>query len=323
MLEVNEIMGFLKNLKVSKVSFVRRGANKRKFLLLKSAEDITNSDQMHKEELMQELVKTKVIEILNKEQDPVKVVSLLKADSEIVNLKLSDEDFVEVTNSVEFFKALIPTEKSDDEKKAAEEKAKLEKEAAAAAKKAAAASNGDDDLTMSDVVKQLAEMTSAVKKSNEQNQTLSEKLEKQEEEIARRDILKWLTINCPYLPADVQKTADEILAVQKVSVSAAQTMKDGFQRASAALANSDAFDQIGNGQDGQIGPKIPGSAFLQEIQKELKEVKKSGETVDEPAIIRGIVNGGGRNNYLAYRNQVIQRAKLSGIDPEILSNLAG
>ena len=307
-------MSFLKNLSVKKVSFVRRGANKRKFLLLKSAEDIINGEQTQKEALMQKLVKEKVQEILKSEHDHIKVVALLKADKEIVDLKLTDEEFVEVENSVGFFKTLLPTIKADDEKAAA---AKAKKEKEEAAKKAA--TNGDTEL--SDVVKQLATMTKAMETSNTQNKTLAEELAKQKKEVDRRDILKWLTINCPYLPADTQKTADEILALQAVSESAAQLMKDGLQRASAALENSDAFGELGSSQDGQIGPKIPGSELLHEIKKELTEVKKSGDKVDEPAIIRGIVNGGGRRNYLAYRNQVIQRAKLAGLGPELLESL--
>jgi len=312
-------MAFLKNLNVRKVSFVRRGANKRKFLLLKSMEEPNDGDQnKQKEEIkMQELVKTKVMEILKSEQDPTKVVALLKSDKEIESLKLSDEDFTEVQNSVEFLKALHSSGSNNDADKKKEEEKKAAEEKAEAVRKAA--ENGNPQL--SEVVKQLATMTKAMETSNEQNKTLAEELAKQKKDIAHRDIIKWITINCPYLPADVQKTADEILILQETSESAAQIMKDSLQRASAALENSDAFNEIGNGSDGQIGPKIPGSELLQEINKELAAVKKSGEKVDEPAIIRGIVNGGGRRNYLAYRNQVIQRAKLAGLDPSLLQSL--
>jgi len=313
-------MAFLQNLSVKKVSFVRRGANKRKFLLLKS-EELNDGDQkQQKEELMQKLVKEKVMEILKAEQDPAKVIEALKADKEIEGLDLSDEEFTEVKNSVEFLKALHPTSGSDDEKKKKEEKMKKEKEEKEEAARKAAAANGDS-TQLSEVVKQLATMTKAMEASNDQNKTLAEKLEKQEKVIARRDILKWLAINCPYLPADIQKTADEILTLQDTSESAAQIMKDSLQRSSAALENSDAFLEVGNGSDGNIGPSIPGSEFLREIKKELAAVKKSGDEVDEPAIIRDIVNDGGRNNYLAYRLQQIQRSKLAGIDPEVLRNL--
>lgn len=310
-------MAFLKNLQVKKVSFVRRGANRRKFLLLKSEEDIINSSdqQKHKEELMQNLVKTKVMKILKSEQDPAKVIELLKTDDEIVNLELRDEEFDEVRNSVEFFKALNPFEQK---KLDAENKKKREAEAMKKEETDKMKTGGDQ---LSDVVKQLSTMTKAMEVSNEQNKALSEKLAKQEKVIVRRDIVKWLTINCPYLPADIQKTADEILTLQDTSESAAKLMKDSLQRTSAALENSNSFDEVGNGNDGQIGPRIPGSELLREIKKQLTEVKKGGEKVNEPEIIRSIVAEGGRNNYMAYRNQVIQRSKLAGIDPSVLQNL--
>jgi len=305
LLEV-DTMSFLQNLSVKKVSFVRRGANKRKFLLLKS-EDVINHDQI-KEEEMQELVKAKVMEILKSEQDPTKVVALLKADKEIEGLELTDEDFTEVQTSIEFLKAIPPTPPvKKEEPKPKEEPKSVEK--------------SDEGIQLAEVVKQMASMTTALESSNAANKAMAEKLEKQEKDIARRDIVKWLTINCPYLPADVQKTADEILLIQEQSESAAQIMKDSLQRTSAALQNSDAFGETGNGSEGQIGPKIPGSALLKEIKEKMAEVKKSGDEVDEPAIIRSIVNGGGRNNYLAYRNSVIQRSKLAGFGPDLLESL--
>lgn len=316
-------MGFLKNLKVCKVSFVRRGANKRKFLLLKSEDSIHDNDQTKGGNEMKELVKEKVIEILNKEQDPAKVVTLLKADKDIENLKLSDEEFTEVANSVEFFKSLLTTKASDDEEK--KEEAKKKEEAAAAIKKAAelsAANGGTDAKTLADVLTKFETVTTALEKSQKTIEAQSAKIEKQEAVSERRDVLKWLHLSCPYLPADFEKTADEIIAVQKESSSAAATMKEVLKSTSAAMANSDIFEEAGSGGSGRPMGRMPGSELIGEVKKALEEVKKSGDDkIDAAQIVRGIVNGKGRNFYLGYREEVLRRAKLSGLGAEAAAYL--
>lgn len=308
-------MGFLKNLRVKKVSFVRRGANRRKFLLLKSAEDVINNDgdqQKHKEELMQKLVKERVMEILKSEQDPTKVIELLKADKDIENLQLSEEDFAEVQTSVEFFKALLPEKKEPpvkkEEPKSKEEPVKKE-----------GSENGS--IKLEDVLAKLATVTESLAKSHTVQEGLAEKLEKQEHDNNRREILKWLHLECPYLPVEFNKTADEILKLQDVSKSAAQVMKDGLQAASAALSNSDVFDEVGTGGPGRPNGHIPGSELLKEIKEAQAEVKKSGEKVDQIELIRSIVTSKGRNSYLSYREEVLRRAQMAHLGPEIANYL--
>ncbi len=300
-------MGFLKNLKVKKVSFVRRGANRRKFLLLKSEEP---NDQLKGGTEMKELVKQKVVEILKSETDPKEVVKLLKADKDIENLQLSDEDFQEVENSLEFMKALVP-------EKEPVKKEPVKKAEPAPVKKAEPNGNGDKGTSLEDVLQKLASATNALAKSSERTGELEKKIEKQERVNTRRDILKWLHLECPFLPADFEKTADEILELQDVSESAAQIMKNGLQAASAALAGSDIFEESGGAGGGRVSGHIPGSELLKEIKDAQDEVRKSGDKVDEVELIRGIVNGKGRNFYLGYRDSINRRAKLAGLGPEI------
>lgn len=302
-------MGFLKNLRVKKVSFVKRGANRRKFLLLKSEDVFNDGDRIAKGgNQMHELVKAKVMEILNKEQDPEKVIALLKADKDIENLQLSDEDFSEVKTSVEFSKALQPEKKEPPAKK--EESAKKEP-----VKKEAP--EGDSSPELEDVVAKLALVTESLAKSDMRSVELTKKIEKQARDNSRREILKWLHLECPYLPADLEKTADEILTLQDVSESAAKTLKDGLQAASAALSNSDVFDEAGTGGAGQTNGRLPGSSLIKEIQEAQAEVKKSGDKVNQVELIRSIVASKGRNNYLLYREEVLRRAKLANLGPEI------
>ena len=213
-------------------------------------------------------------------------------------------------------KDLQPTQKQNDD--AAAEKKRADEKKAEEARKAAA--NGDGDMNLSDVVKQLSTISDELKKSNTKNEELGKKIEKQERDTRHRDILKWLRTDCPYLSVDIQKTANEIMTIQDTSETAGELMKESLKRTSAALENSDAFDEVGSGRDGQIGPSTPGSELIMEVKKELAEVKKSGDSkISEAEIVRSIVSGKCRNVYLAYRDAQIQRAKLSGIDPSLLS----
>jgi hypothetical protein len=94
----------LENLIVKKVSFVRRGANRKPFFLAKSADyvekDINNND--HQEaQTMRPTIKTKLGEILKTERDQAKVCALLKADTE---LKVTDDEITLVKD----FMSLLP-----------------------------------------------------------------------------------------------------------------------------------------------------------------------------------------------------------------------
>jgi vacuolar-type H+-ATPase subunit I/STV1 len=120
---------YLRDLKVKKVSFVSRGANRKQFFLAKSADfdtSVNNNINSGGTTTVRPEIKSKVAEILKAERNIEKVVALLKEDA---TLKATDAEVTEVRD----FLAMMPApdtsalEKAQAEaKKAEEEKQKLE-----------------------------------------------------------------------------------------------------------------------------------------------------------------------------------------------------
>ncbi len=122
-------MAYLQNLKVKKVSFVTRGANRKQFFLAKSADSIESSDSKNNISggtTVRPEIKQKAAEILKAERNIDKVVALLKEDAA---LKATEAEITEIRD----FLALIPAPDASAletataaVKKAEEEKRSLE-----------------------------------------------------------------------------------------------------------------------------------------------------------------------------------------------------
>jgi hypothetical protein len=276
-------MALLKNLKINKVSFVRRAANKRKFLLLKAEDSSSslgeessisnnNNDNNNKggAEVRSE-VKTKLTSLFKTEKDTSKLMEVLKGDKE---LKLSDEEVVEVQNTLELLKSVSAEPQSPPPK---------------------ADGNNDGDGV-------------ELKKVLEENKALLDRVEKMETDTLRRDTAAWVKTHCPYLPDGVEKTVDKIIEIQKASPTAAEMLKEELKRSSAALQESATFSEIGVSAEGIITDDIGGD-LLAEVQKSLTEIRKSGEMQDLPQKVADIVRAQGAEAYNRYRAAHIRRAK--------------
>lgn len=306
-------MAFLKDLKVRKISFVGRPANKRQFLLLKS-EDIEDADvkeqqlkQTRKGEMkMNDVVKQKVVELFKTEQDSEKVLTLIKADKD---LTLSEEELHEVENSLSLIAELAVVEEITEPEL---ESMTKENEAETVPMEPA--------IPESKLAKADPEIQALIKAMQENTQAMATRLDKQDVEIQIQkdqnqlaEITKWIVRECPFLAGDVEQYADEILALEKVNPATAKTFKETLRRTASVLEGSNVFDEIGGGGDGNSQELSLGADYLSEVQKRVDDVQKSGKKANEVDIIRDTVKRNGRKTYMAYRNQHIRRAKLNGL----------
>jgi hypothetical protein len=264
-------MPCLVNLKVKKVSFVRRGANRREFFLAKTAdfrsqgEGVNNSINSGGRSPMRPEIRLKLGEILKKERDIDRVCALLKEDAV---LKASEAEVAEVRD----FVALIPPpdpaialelQKAADAKKTAEE-----------AQKAA-----------------VAELT------------------KIREDNHRAEVQKWVEDNCKYLNMTSTDATEQILKTEKVDLVTAEMLKKSFKSTSDALAASELLKEAGRGNENRDFDPIGGNLIL-DVSKMANEIRKSGDVKQSDAIIAAIKTAG-PIRYENYRKEFNRRARIN------------
>jgi hypothetical protein len=286
-------MGFLKDLTVSKISFVTKAANKRKFVLLKSEDaKIDNGEYlpMRKElkDALSSVIKSKSTVNLAKTED---IIAVLKSDTV---LKMTDAEVAEITDYMDVIKQstiedpIIETkpvvdstiiQKQEDNKKEEEKMEKAEKDALL------------DRLQKAETA--LADVTKSNKRSG---------------------IVTWLQKECPFLPDDLQKTADTIMELDAVSPAAAESFKSTLQKSSVAVQNSKMFEEKGRTSTESIlksDGDSNGFDLVRKVSDALTTLKKSDKPMNA-SNLTSIIQGFG-NEFETYRKSHILRARTQAI----------
>jgi len=282
-------MSFLKDVIVSKVSFVRKAANKRKFLLLKSDDAVDvdinndNDNDNDKEQYtpMRKEVKEAILQIVKSAAPaviPDNIVDLLKAN---VDLKLTDVEAIEVAEYLDFTKSativvppVIPPIINTENKK--EELEKM------------------DNATLLKQVQDLTTQLAEISKSTQ-----------------RRELTTWLEKECSFMPDDINKTVDTIMELASHSQSAAEAYKDTLKKTSAALENAPVLREIGVSTDSLLKSEGDGFDLVKKFNAKFSEIRKSADTgaVTSDTIVNIIKSFG--SEWDIYRKVHDRRAKLA------------
>ena len=280
-------MAQLVGLNVTAVAFVHRGANRKKFFLTKSKHKPNDGglkgDEMNKviKEKLQALMKSDE----HKDSSADKLLEALKADEAIKKLELSDEDFVEVKQDIEFFKSLAPAAPAAPEKT---EKSNV--------------NNGDvKDETITDLQKSV--------------KSLTETLEKQQDQLRLTEIRRHLAEKAPYAPIDVKQESELILTLEKTSSDAAKRTLEQFERTSAIIERTGALEELGTSFGGSDSP-VAGSEVMAEISKGREDLEKSEKGLTpqgEIEMITRIMKSKGNTYYDQYVLDHRNRSRTGGL----------
>ena len=292
-------MAYLKDVKVKKVSFVKRAANQRKFLLLKS--DDSNNKEEENYKPMRKEVNEFLIKLLKSDKvvsKPVEgIIEILKGDKD---LNLSDEEIQEAKDFVTFSREVMPeiekkSKDSDDDKKDDVKKSK---------------SNDDNgDSTIVSISKE--EYT----KMQDTMNSLSDTIQKMNRNTERRDLISWLEKECPFLPSPVGETAEIILKMQEADAKSAEAYKTQLKTASAMLAQSATLREIGTSTDDLIKAEGTELELISKFSKDVDEVRKSSDGANghiSPDKLANIIRSYGSRAFEQYRNAHADRAARRG-----------
>lgn len=299
---------FLRDVHVSKVSFVRKAANKRKFLLLKSA-DVINTNINEEYTPMRKEVKEKIVTLCkaaeNVEKSAADIMVLLKADAE---LKLEEKEVAEATDFISFAKEIgcaapaSASKNADAEKKAKEEK---EKEAMKKADTNLNDSINDSNKKVEDLVKQVSSLQAQLKKSAD--------------DMARRDVIKFLQDECSFLTEDINKAADTIMQIAAIDATAAENYKQTLKKASAAVEQSALLKESGSSLEDMVKSEsetnLTGFDIIKKFSDSFATLKKSASADGKHVSVEQItdlVKGFG-SRYNDYRVSHILRARQHAI----------
>ena len=296
-------MSQLVGLNVTTVAFVHRGANRKKFFLTKST-DAEISKEV-KGEQMHKVIKTALQTLMksdeHKESSTDQLLEALKADEVIKKLELSEEDFGEVKEDIEFFKSLTP-EAAADPKKKADPKDDPKKKAASNGN---SNDNGDDpskDQIIADLQKSVTTLLDTVDEERKIRRT--------------NDIRKHLIEKAPYAPVDPVKEAELIFSLEKTNPDAAKHQLEQYERTSVLLERSGALDEIGSALPGS-NALLPNQELTAEITKGREDLQKSDKGLTpqgEIDMISQIVKGKGKGFYDQYMANHRQLARSGGLN---------
>jgi hypothetical protein len=260
----------LTDLKVTKVSFVKRGANKRQFFLAKSADFVEEGavKPINKPggAKMRPEIKVKLGEILKKERDAESICALLKEDAV---LKVTDEELSEVKD---FVGLIPPLQKVEPAPEAA----------------------------------LLAKAQADAKKAEEDNRSLQARLAKIEEDNHNKTVSEWVEKECPYLNMTTADAASQIVKAEKVDPETAESLKKSFKSTSDALRISQLTKELG--RNGEEGLDPVGGNVVAEVVKKTQELKK-GSDAKSSDIIMAAIKDVGAARYENYRKEFNRRAR--------------
>jgi len=273
-------MAYLQELKVKKVSFVRRGANKKQFFLAKSADfteegvvkENNNNNNNHSggARKMRPEVKTKLSEILKAERNIDKVVGLLKEDAV---LKATDEELVEVRDIVELLPPPVEAKKQEENNDAAA------------------------------LVKAQAE----AKKAEEEKKALEARLAKIDEDTHLKDDTAFIEKECPYLNVATEDAVAQIVKAEKVDAATAEMLKQSFISTSDAIRVSQLTKELG--RSGEDGLDPIGGNVVAEIVKKTQDLRKADSKAPSSELIRAAIHDLGATRYENYRKEFNRRAR--------------
>lgn len=272
-------MAFLKDLTVKKVSFVRRAANRTKFLLLKSADaDPEQKDQPELKTEPETAVKTelnkggnqpvrpelksrlmsimKEAALLKEKRTGEQVVALMKADE---TLKITDAEVTEVQNALELM----------DVARSAEPTTNPQPTATPAPSPTVGSASADAATAM-------AAMQQTISTLTEQNKTLNSRLNKSDEDAHKREVMSMIRRDCPNAPGKIEDLADRYIRIEKADAEAAKDFLNSLRGTSVAVENSQIFREIGTAAS---SPELRGleTEILRDVQATNETLRKSGE----------------------------------------------
>ncbi len=289
-------MAYLQNLQVDKVSFVHKAANKRKFLLLKSdsgdgdgkngdrsvsgSDNNQNNNQGDTPKMRKE-VKTKLMEVVKSERSPEKVLGILKADTV---LKLTEAEIGEVSDTLDVMLVKEDTPNPNPNPPIVQNQNQNQNN-----------NNSNDVIVLKAENKALLDRLTAIEKQNK-----------------RRDIISWLQKECPYLPDDINKAADELMELEAVSPTAFESHKVRLQKSSAAIAQSRIFVEVGKDGDVNMQKSAEGAfELVRKVAADLTTLRKSDKPITVNSLVDIIKSHG--DAYGEYRVAQIMRAKHEGL----------
>lgn len=296
-------MAYLKNLTVSRVSFVNRAANKRQFLLRKAAEILpsttttttkqsddqdqdknkgkgktTRGEFTMRKEILDLLQKCVSVDKLTKTAE---IVAVLKADTA---LKITDTEIADVEKFVPLALATFTP-------------AALTPPAPIAAP---VATTIEKDEVSASVRKELDDMKA-------ENAILRKETNDTRDKMLKASIVEWVTKECDFLNVNTEDAATQIFELEKAGhKSAADTLRKSFQAASAAVKNSAIFAEQGSRNPGNVHGTV-GETILTAVTAAQDTVKKSGVAVSPVEVIKSAIKG--TKLYGQYREEHIARAR--------------
>ena len=271
-------MACLTNLKVKKVSFVRRGANRREFFLAKSADyrgegaeelkDNNDNNSNGGAKPMRAEVRLRLGDILKQERDVERVSALLKSDGA---LKVTDAEIAEVRD----FVSLIPPP--------------------------------DPQVAL-----EMKKQADAVQEAVEKQAKAEAELLKIREDNHAAEVKKWVDDNCKYLNITATEATEQILKAEKVDLVTAETLKKSFKSTSDALAASVLMKEVGRNGAGEGSDFDPiGGNIVSDVAKIAGELQKSSSEVKKSDTIVAAIKSIGANRYENYRKEFNRRARTS------------
>lgn len=289
------------DLNIKKVSFVRRAANKRKFVLLKSDDSDSgtktpnNNDRPKtKEVIVDEKLKKALARICKQERDPDKVIDLLKSEHEV-----TDEIEKEVRAALDLASSLqndnnsdpAPSNTDDGDTKSDTKKGK---------------GDGDGDSN-DDVRVVLTSQAEELKKLQKENEELQKANQLQEEK-------QWLEKNAPFATGKADDLAARLVRLRK-DEDAYEAYRSSLQAESVAKEDADLFKEAGTSSARIVSEGGFGHEYFSAIEKSRHEVKKSKGKLspeDDLDLIRDTVAKMGPRAYDKYCREHARRAARLG-----------
>jgi hypothetical protein len=270
-------MALLRDLKVNKVSFVDKAANKRKFLLLKSADADTDANagaepttktEGESNIMLREEIQKSVRLLLKGGLDDNKIIETVKSE-----FKTTDAENAELTANLALVRSLVPPAPEPPPPAA--------------------------DAT-----------TSELAKMRQENEVLRADIRKDAEDRKKGEIRLWLSENCSHLTADANQMVDDIFKMQSANPEGVDRFKASLKASSDAIKNSALFVEKGSSYDSVPVPM--GSTIMKKVKESIEEVRKSGNPISKGSdVVMQAVKSLGADAYKRYRDEHNYRAKHS------------
>ena len=316
-------MGRMTELLVEQVAFVRRPANKRSFILFKSKDKNKKRKKGGEREmsLNAEILKAarKLLDESKKKSEKLTADDVVEKLQEDLDDDLTEAETLAIKSIVEF--ELLGDEnrrkgETAEDKLKREKKEKEDADALAAKKKkddeeaeAAKKKKAEEDKLKSETEKRLEKATADIEK-------LTKQISEQQDVTKQRDEVDWLKKNARFAVSDIDAQAKELVDLEKVSPTAAKSLKETLKKTSTALEDSKVFKSIGSDQAGHIPDNLKETAenLITAVGNAQKKKSDSKES-DVDAINKAMNTPETAKNYEAYRTEFRGKSRtLAAVD---------